>query len=304
MENLIATAPGSLTDEAQRNVAIAIAQQVADYFTKEPGDPKYRELSIGKRRNPEPHQAPSATCGKDGPVSGTDGQGGAEGGGGHLRRRHPGLQPGTDDHHAFLKGLLHPILKENVNFINAPLIARDRGIRVIRSRSSGGGDYKSMLSVTMKTTQDGEYTARTIFGQKDYHVVRINKFTLDVIPEGNMIVLYSYDKPGVIGNIGTTLGASNVNIARLHLSRQQVDGQALVVLTTDGTVPEEVIQRLRDLPNVISVNQLELAVLKASKRSFGGVAGGNPRCRHPRHCDVPISTSHSSGFGRLASGSL
>ncbi|HNT58403.1 MAG TPA: ACT domain-containing protein, partial [Syntrophales bacterium] len=96
------------------------------------------------------------------------------------------------------------------------------------------------------------------FGQKDYRIVRINKFTLDVIPEGNMIVLYNYDKPGVIGNIGTTLGASNVNIARLHLSRQQVDGQALVVLTTDGTVPEEVIQRLRDLPNVISVNQLEL----------------------------------------------
>jgi len=257
MENLIATPHlGASTDEAQRNVAIAIAQQVADYFTK------------GEIRNAVNFPSVSGEilnlirpfltlAEKMGLFLAQTVKGGAE----EVEITYSGdildynLEPMTI---AFLKGLLTPILKENVNFINAPLIARDRGIRVIESRSSEAKDYKSMISVTMKTTQDKGYTAGTIFGQKDYRIVRINKFTLDVIPEGNMIVLYNYDKPGVIGNIGTTLGASNVNIARLHLSRQQVDGQALVVLTTDGTVPEEVIQRLRDLPNVISVNQLEL----------------------------------------------
>ncbi len=257
MENLIATPHlGASTDEAQRNVAIAIAQQVADYFTK------------GEIRNAVNFPSVSGEilnlirpfltlAEKMGLFLAQTVKGGVE----VVEVTYSGdildysLEPMTI---AFLKGLLTPILKENVNFINAPIIARDRGIRVVESRSSEAKDYKSMISVTMKTTQDEGYTAGTIFGQKDYRIVRINKFTLDVIPEGNMIVLYNYDKPGVIGNIGTTLGASNVNIARLHLSRQQVDGQALVVLTTDGTVPEEVIQRLRDLPNVISVNQLEL----------------------------------------------
>jgi D-3-phosphoglycerate dehydrogenase len=73
-----------------------------------------------------------------------------------------------------------------------------------------------------------------------------------------MIVLYNYDKPGVIGNIGTTLGNNSINIARLHLSREQVDGQAVVVLSTDSIVPEEVLDKLRGLPNVISVTQIEI----------------------------------------------
>jgi D-3-phosphoglycerate dehydrogenase len=81
---------------------------------------------------------------------------------------------------------------------------------------------------------------------------------MEVIPEGHMLVLYNYDKPGVIGNIGTTLGNNNVNIARLHLGREQVDQQALVVLSTDSAVPEDVLQKLRNLPHVISVKSLKM----------------------------------------------
>jgi D-3-phosphoglycerate dehydrogenase len=70
--------------------------------------------------------------------------------------------------------------------------------------------------------------------------------------------LYNTDKPGVIGNIGTTLGQNGVNIARLHLSREQVDGQAMVVLGTDSVVSPEAIDKLRKLPHVISVTELEM----------------------------------------------
>ena len=73
-----------------------------------------------------------------------------------------------------------------------------------------------------------------------------------------MLVLYNNDKPGVIGNIGTTLGQNGVNIARLHLSREQVDGQALVVLSTDSVVSADVLDKLRKLPHVISVTDLEM----------------------------------------------
>jgi D-3-phosphoglycerate dehydrogenase len=159
---------------------------------------------------------------------------------------------------SLLKGLLTPILNENVNYINAPVIARDRGIRVVESRSSEVKDYTSMISLTVKTSEKKSCTAGTIFGRREPRIVRINKFTVEVIPEGHMLVLSNYDKPGVIGNIGTTLGANNVNIARLHLSREAVDKQALVVLTTDTMVSKDVLNKLQSLPNIISVTQLEM----------------------------------------------
>ncbi len=159
---------------------------------------------------------------------------------------------------SLLKGLLTPILNENVNYINAPVIARDRGIRVVESRSSEVKDYTSMISLTVKTSEEKSCTAGTIFGRQEPRIVRINKFTVEVIPEGHMLVVSNYDKPGVIGNIGTTLGVNNVNIARLHLSREAVDKQALVVLTTDTMVSGDVLNKLQSLPNIISVTQLEM----------------------------------------------
>jgi D-3-phosphoglycerate dehydrogenase len=159
---------------------------------------------------------------------------------------------------SLLKGLLTPILNENVNYINAPVIARDRGIRVVESKSSEAKDYTSMISLTIKTSEDGSYSAGTIFGRQDLRIVRVNQFTVEVVPEGHMLVITNNDKPGVIGNLGTILGNNSVNIARLHLSREQVDQKALVVLSTDTLVSEDVLSKLRSLPNIISVTQLEM----------------------------------------------
>jgi D-3-phosphoglycerate dehydrogenase len=154
--------------------------------------------------------------------------------------------------------LLTPILNENVNYINAPVVAKERGIRVIESKSSEAKDYTSMIALTVKTSQEVGYAAGTIFGRHDLRIVRVNKFTVEVIPEGHMLVVSNYDKPGVIGNLGTTLGENSLNIARLHLSREQVDKEALVVLTTDTMVSEDVLGKIRSLPNIISVTQLEM----------------------------------------------
>jgi D-3-phosphoglycerate dehydrogenase len=159
---------------------------------------------------------------------------------------------------SLLKGLLTPILSEGVNYINAPFVARERGIRVVETRSSEVKDYKSMISVTVKTAKETMLAAGAIFGRQEPRIVRINKFMVEAIPEGRMLVLYNNDKPGVIGNIGTTLGQNGVNIARLHLSREQVDGQAMVVLGTDSVVSPELLDKLRKLPNMISVTELEM----------------------------------------------
>jgi len=159
---------------------------------------------------------------------------------------------------ALLKGLLTPILNENVNYINAPVIAKERGINVKESKSSAVGDYRSMIALTLKTSEIESTTAGALFGRQDPRIVRINQYTVDVIPEGHLLILYNNDKPGVIGNICTTIGASNINIARMHLSRLQVEQKAMVVLSTDSPLDSELLKKLKNTPNVISVQELDM----------------------------------------------
>jgi D-3-phosphoglycerate dehydrogenase len=247
---------GAATDEAQINVAIAIAEQMVNFLTK--GEIKnavnFPSISAELLTVIQPYLDLAEKLGKFEAqlVKGAVKEVNVEYSGEILNYT---VAPVTL---SLLKGLLTPILNENVNYINAPVVARDRGIRVIESKSSEAKDYTSMISLSIKTSEEKSYSAGTIFGRQDLRIVRINQFTVEVIPEGHMLVVYNNDKPGVIGNLGTTLGNNNVNIARLHLSREQVDQKALVVLSTDTMVSEDVIGKLRSLPNIISVTQLEM----------------------------------------------
>ncbi len=257
LDNVICTPHlGASTDEAQRNVAIAIAKQIVDYLTI--GDIKnavnFPSVSGEILTLIRPYLSLAERLGS---FESQLVKGGIE----QVTIEYSGeildydVAPVTV---AFIKGLLSPILKETINFINAPVIAKERGIKIIESKSSETTDFRNLISITVKTAKEERFAAGTIFGRKDERIVKIDKFILDVIPEGNMLVLYNYDKPGVIGNIGMTLGENNINIARLHLSREQVDGQALVVISTDSLLPEDVLKKMRDLPNVISVTQIEM----------------------------------------------
>jgi len=247
---------GAATDEAQRNVAIAIAEQIADFLTK--GEIRnainFPSVSAELLTHIQPYLALAE---KLGTFEAQIVKGGIE----EVAVEYAGdivnynVAPLTI---ALLKGLLTPILDANINFINAPFIAKERNIKVVESKSSEVKDFTSMISVTIKTTEEKSFAAGAIFGKHDARIVRIEKFSMEVIPEGHMIVLYNNDKPGVIGNIGTTLGSNGINIARFQLSREHVDGKALVVLSTDTVVPEDILKKLRDLPNVISLTQLEM----------------------------------------------
>jgi len=257
LNNVICTPHlGASTDEAQINVAIAIAEQIVNFLTK--GEIKnavnFPSISAELLTVIQPYLDLAEKLGKFEAqlVKAGVREVNVEYSGEILNYN---VAPITL---SLLKGLLTPILNENVNYINAPVIARDRGIKVVESKSSEAKDYTSMISLTIKTAEEVSYAAGTIFGRQDPRIVRVNKFTVEVIPEGHMLVITNNDKPGVIGNIGTSLGNNSVNIARLHLSREQVDQKALVVLSTDTMVSEDVLGKLRSLPNIISVTQLEM----------------------------------------------
>lgn len=257
LDNVICTPHlGASTDEAQINVAVAIAEQICAYLTtgEIKGAVNFPSVSAELLTVIRPYLNLAEKLGKFEAqlVSGAINEVVIEYSGEILNYT---VEPITI---SLLKGLLTPILNESVNYINAPLIAKERGIKVIEAKSSEMKDYTSMISLTIRTAK-GEITAAgTIFGRQEPRIVRINKFTVEVIPEGRMFVMFNYDKPGVIGNIGTTLGQDGVNISRLHLSREQVDGQAMVVLSTDSMASADVIDKLRKLPHVISVADLEM----------------------------------------------
>lgn len=257
LDNVICTPHlGASTDEAQIHVAIAIAEQISDYLLK--GEIRnalnFPPVTAEVLRQIKPYLTLAEKLGKFQAqlVSGGLEEVTIEYSGEVLKHN---LEPITI---ALLKGLLTPILRENINYINAPLVARERGINVREVKSGETKAYTSLISLTVRTSQEEGCSRGTIFGTSAPRIVGVNRFAVEIIPEGNMIVLSNYDRPGVIGNIGTTLGNSGINIAQLHLSREQVDRQALVVLSTDSVVPDDALAKLRQMPNVVYVKRLKM----------------------------------------------
>ncbi len=257
LDNVICTPHlGASTDEAQTNVAIAVAEQIGAYLLR--GEIKnavnFPSVSAEMLNVIQPYLTLAEKLGQFEAqlVTGALKEVAIEYSGEILNYN---VVPITI---SLLKGLLTPILTESINYINAPVIAKERGIKVVESKTSETKDYTSLITLTIKTSKEVCSAAGTLFGRQDQRIVRINKFTLEVIPEGNMLVIYNHDRPGVIGNIGSTLGNNNVNIARLHLSREQTDKEALVVLSTDSAVTKDVLDKLSSLPHVTSVKYLKM----------------------------------------------
>jgi D-3-phosphoglycerate dehydrogenase/(S)-sulfolactate dehydrogenase len=156
-----------------------------------------------------------------------------------------------------LKGLLQHFMDVPVNEVNAPAIAKDRGIGVRELRSDESPDFASMLTVTVQG-QGGEVrVAGAIFGKREARIVRVNQYHLDAYPEGEIIAVENVDAPGVIGNIGGTLGAAGINIARIALSRDSGKA-AFSLINVDSAVSAEVMSRIAALPNVKSARRVRL----------------------------------------------
>lgn len=151
---------------------------------------------------------------------------------------------------AATKGFLEPILAEAPNYINAPLVAKDRDIRVSKVMASRSRGYTTHVEVRA-LSDDGEVSAGgTVLGN-DPRIVDINGFTIEIKPEGTMLICTNYDRPGAVGKVGTVLGDAGVNISSMQLSRVAGDSLALFALTLDHTPAESVLNRLRQLPEVI-----------------------------------------------------
>jgi len=159
---------------------------------------------------------------------------------------------------SILRGLLTPYMGEVVNFVNASVIAKDRGILVRESKSSSSEDFANMVAITAIGRGERNVVAGALFGTKDFRIVQINDFRIEAVPKGNMLLIQNYDRPGVIGIIGTTLGNRNINIATMQFGRDRIGGNAISLVHLDSVISKELMKQLSELPNVISVKHIEL----------------------------------------------
>ncbi len=156
-----------------------------------------------------------------------------------------------------LKGFLTPMMDVVVSHVNAPVIAKERGIKVIEAKSSEAKDYTSLITVRVRTEDGENRVSGTIFGKEEPRIVNVNGVSIDLVPEGHMLVSENNDKPGFIGSMCSILGDNGVNIGRLHLGRESIGGRAIVFTSVDTPVPAEVIEQISNLSDIISVEQVK-----------------------------------------------
>ncbi|MFN7170108.1 MAG: ACT domain-containing protein, partial [Candidatus Omnitrophota bacterium] len=159
---------------------------------------------------------------------------------------------------ALIKGMLFPILQETVNFVNAPFIARERGIKINEAKTTEVEEFAQAISVEMLTDKVNNTLTGTLFVDNSARIVKINEFYVEAIPQGVMLILYNWDRPGVVGNIGTILGKNKINIAGMTFGREKPGGRAITVLNVDNHVPENVLQQLKNTENILDVKLIKL----------------------------------------------
>lgn len=170
---------------------------------------------------------------------------------------------------AFAAGLLEQRLAQDVNIVNAELLARERGIELIEQHNPRKGDFSTLLRVDVETDKKTYTAAATLFGNQFLRLVQIGPYHLDAFLDGDMLIFTHRDVPGLIGFIGTIFGKMGVNIAQMTVGRQLPGGEAIAILNLDGLPPEEAIQEVRAHPQISSVSLVRLPPAGAMPAWFG-----------------------------------
>ena len=239
---------GASTEEAQREVAIEAAEQVLAVLNGEPARNTVNAPFVA----PEVHDvlAPfipvASVVGKlltylaEGQVSG-------------ITISYQGEIANHDTRMiqaAVLAGLLAPVSTVNVNLINAPVLARQRGLSVTEQHNTVSREYVSMVSATLETT-GGNLTLAGTSMRNEPHIVKINDYWLDMVPNTPYLLFVdNQDQPGSIGAVGTIAGRHNINISFMEVGRLQLRGRAMMVIGLDDPVPPEVMAEIKDLSHI------------------------------------------------------
>lgn len=247
---------GASTNEAQENVAIAIAHQVVAFF--EDGvimnAVNVPDVDPEVLKKIKPYLSLAEKLGKF--VSHVGGKGVREievATSGELAE--VDMKPLAT---SALKGFLSHFAGDDVNFVNAPFVAKERGIDVKTSVSKKAINYAGLLTINVKTDEGENTISGTIFGKEDARITSINGIHIEAVPEGNMLMFTNVDKPGVIGALGTYLGQKGINIGQFHLGRSAPLKDAISIVNVDSELDKSVVEGVVKIPNMLKAWAIKL----------------------------------------------
>jgi D-3-phosphoglycerate dehydrogenase len=241
---------GASTSEAQVNVAIQVAEQMSDYLLLGGVTNAINMPSLSAEEAPrlKPYMALAENLGKlVGQILGEDIRSVSievEGAAAQLNQK-----PITG---AVLAGLMGTY-SQTVNMVNAPFLAKERGLDVKEVRHDREGDYHTLVAVEVDTANGKRRVAGTLFGNKAPRLVELFGVEVEAELAGTMIYIVNTDTPGFIGRLGTALGEAGINIATFNLGRREALGEAVALVAVDGDVPPEVVATLARLEGVRDV---------------------------------------------------
>ncbi|MEO1180748.1 MAG: ACT domain-containing protein, partial [Cyanobacteria bacterium J06636_28] len=239
---------GASTTEAQINVAVDVAEQIRDVLLGLPARsavniPGLRPDVLEKLR---PYLELAETLGN---LAGQLAGGRVE----QVQIRLQGDLANQDSKPiviATLKGLLTNALRERVNYVNASIEAKERGIKVIETRDASVKDFTGSLYVSAQGSLGEHSVTGTILGGSEVRITDVNQFPINVPPTKYMLFTLHRDMPGIIGKIGSLLGSFNVNIASMQVGRQIVRGDAVMVLSIDDPLPDGILEEITKVPGI------------------------------------------------------
>lgn len=161
---------------------------------------------------------------------------------------------------ALLKGVFNPILEEQVNYVNSLLIAQERGIKVSEKKTAQITDFANLISVEFDTGKRKHFIMGTLFSNSEPRIIKMDKYYVEAIPEGYMLVVSNNDLPGVVGRVGTLLGKEGVNIAGMSFGRDKKTGEAISLLNVDSEIPKATIRKLKAAKDILDVKQVRVVV--------------------------------------------
>ncbi len=248
MEEVVATPHlGASTSEAQVNVAVQVAEQMSDYLLTGAINNALNMASVSAEE--APRLSPYFNLARElGSFAGQLTMNPLA----SVHIEYQGHVAGLNTRPLtaiVLEGLLRPLMA-NVNMINAPVIAKQRGIEVRETRDESTGDYQTMIRVTVTTEKQSRDVAGTLFADNKPRIVQVKGIKLEAELAKHMLYVSNEDKPGLIGALGTLLGDSGVNVANFHLGRAEAGGHAIALIGVDQPIDETVLTAVRALPHV------------------------------------------------------
>lgn len=159
---------------------------------------------------------------------------------------------------AIVKGMLESANVEGVNFVNAPLIAKERGINITESKSAECFDFANKISITVGSDDKKRKVEGSMFATLGERIVNIDGFSVDATPSGHLIIAENIDQPGMIGQVGMLLGKNNVNIASMEVGRNKAGEKAVMILNIDNPVSDKVLKELEKVKGIHSAKLVSL----------------------------------------------